>query len=69
MDNVKLQLILFGGKMRTAVRETTPQMALRGCSKNAVVRGQYKILMKGAQCSKYPLYKRVSASLGTDVTP
>ena len=43
------------GKMRTAAQETTPQIALRNCSKEVGGKGQYVILLKGEfmQSSSY----------------
>ena len=49
--------------MRTAARETVPQIALRDCSEEAVGEGQCMILVKGEfNEMELLLYKRFSAS-------
>ena len=49
--------------MRMTAWETAPQIALRDCSKEAVGRNQYKILVKGEfSATKHSFYKRYSAS-------
>ena len=49
------ELSFIWGKMRTAAQEAAPQIALRGCSKEAGGGGLiYKILVKGGvQCKEF----------------
>ena len=45
--------------MRTAPQEAASQIALRDCSKAAVVESQYKVLLKGEfNTIKHSFYKR-----------
>ena len=60
MQGESCELSIISGKMRTASWETAPQIALRGCSKEAGGGGLiYKILVKDEfNALKLLFYKR-----------
>ena len=61
LENCELSFIR--SKIRTATQETTAQITLRECTKEAVGTSVYKILVKGEfSAVKHLLYKSFSAS-------